>query len=79
MILLQLEVKRKFMHRALACKCKTPGCPAVFPICDMPEDTFRTTYVALRLDEEPKRLLCPECNQTHDYVPADKKEVQFQS
>lgn len=45
----------------------------------MPEDTFRTTYVALRLDEEPKRLLCPECNQTHDYVPADKKEVQFQS
>ena len=64
------------MPRAIAFKCKTPGCEAWFPLAQMPDDTSRVSYVVLRLDEDPVRLQCPDCGHAHDYLPADKKEIQ---
>ena len=64
------------MKRAVVFKCKTPACKAWFPITDMPTGSSRSVPVVLRLEEAPKLLKCPDCGNTHEYVPADKVEVQ---
>ena len=67
------------MKRAVAFKCKTPGCKAWFPVTDMPMKTSRSIPVVLRLEEKPKLLQCPDCGNTHEYVPVDKVEVQTEN
>jgi hypothetical protein len=64
------------MQKAIAFKCKTPGCEAWFRIRDLPQDTPRRVHIVLRLEEPPKWLLCPDCKQSHEYRPANKREIQ---
>ena len=64
------------MSRTVAYKCKTPGCATWFPICDLPDDTARNMHLMLRLEVEPTRLRCPECDLEHDYFCTDKEVTQ---
>jgi hypothetical protein len=63
------------MPRAIGYKCKTPGCGVWLKVADIPENTSRSIYFMLRLEEGPRHLQCPDCGQEHDYLPEEKTEI----
>lgn len=64
------------IRRQVGYKCKTEGCPTWLAVTEMPDDSARSVHFVLRLEKEPRRLECPDCGKTHEYLPSDKKLIQ---
>ena len=47
--------------------CKTPGCGVFLVVGELAEDTARAIQVPINLGDDPRKLSCPDCKQTHDY------------
>lgn len=53
--------------------CKTPGCQAWLKVGDFPEDSARSIHFPINLGDDPRRLLCPDCGQAHNYYFLEKE------
>jgi hypothetical protein len=53
--------------RVYGFQCKTPKCPAFLVGGELAEDTARGIQVPINLGDDPRKLSCPDCKQTHDY------------
>jgi hypothetical protein len=47
--------------------CKTPGCEAFLVAGNLDDDTARAIQVPINLGDDPRKFLCPDCGQAHDY------------
>jgi hypothetical protein len=64
------------MSRAIAYKCKTPGCDSWLKMRDVPDDTLRRVTVPLHLGD-PRKITCPACKQEHEYLPSEEELVKI--
>ncbi len=55
--------------------CKTAGCKSWLKMGELEEDSPRAIRFPLNLSEQPHRLRCPDCGETHDYAFSEKEIV----
>ena len=55
--------------------CKTPGCKSCLKMGELQEDTNRAIRFPINLGDDPTRLKCPDCGETHDYAFSEKEIV----
>jgi hypothetical protein len=52
---------------AIVYQCKTPGCQALLKVGDIGEDSYHTIYFPISVGPDPRKMMCPDCLQAHDY------------
>jgi len=52
--------------------CKTPSCKSWLKMGELEEDTNRAIRFPINLGEDPIRLKCPDCGESHDYAFSEK-------
>jgi hypothetical protein len=63
--------------RVYGFKCKTHDCRAWIKTGDLLEDSPQAMHLLMELGADPKRIICSDCRQTHDYYYSERETLRL--